>query len=620
MNMFAKTTKYFFLFTLAVAYSGNILAQRDTTIMQEVEVVKSYRPTISDANKISSMPRIEDAEHEKPTFNYSIFSQPIYNTFSVNTLKAATFASEPKKDTGFGLVRAGVGNYNRPYGELFFNSQNIRNTIFGLHGKHLSSQSKLNLEGGDRVDASFSENEAEMFIKHLFRSSVLSMNLGIDHNGFNYYGYPLEKIPASLLEAKQSINYLGSRQTFTKGSFNIGLENAAARKNDFAFDFNFLYHYFGTKTGQREHFGEFMADVKKPFYTGTGFLEAGIRYVTASEIADQYLLAFGKNQIVRGQNNQTWFTIKPSYKIGGDVANIQFGLNTWFVFDSSNDLVAKIAPKIRANLVPVKEIINVFAGVDGNYINNHYSKIAYENPFVDPEHLVKNSFERFRFFGGFDGKVATKTNFKLSVDYSMIKDQPLYYLFNYQDPENSPGNFLTDNDFDIIYDNLDLLKFNLEIFHTSIDKVNLLLTGSYYVYKMETMDEPWNLPDWDAKLSLGYQVSDQLNLTADLFFTGQRKALILSVPGEDPRGTQPFTNADLLGRDSDSDPDNNINLQWTDYNLSTVFDLNLNANYKITNRFSLFGQLNNFGFQKYQRWLGYPVQSFNILGGLSYTF
>src|SRR5690606_37610942 len=110
------------------------------------------------------------------------------NTFSVNTLKAATFVSEPLDDTGYGLVRAGVGNYNRPYGEIFFNSQKIRNTLFGLHAKHLSSHSKIKLEGGDRVDAPYSDNEGEMFMKHLFNNSVLSMTLGFNHDGFNYYG------------------------------------------------------------------------------------------------------------------------------------------------------------------------------------------------------------------------------------------------------------------------------------------------------------------------------------------------------------------------------------------------------------------------------------------------
>jgi len=602
--MFVKSIRCIF-FSVLIGTSGMAVAQRDTTLSQEVEVIKSYKPTIADANKISNMPRIEDAPQEKPVFNYSIFSQPIYNTFSVNTLKAATHVSEPVSDTGYGLLRAGVGNYNRPYGELFFNSQKTRNTMFGLHGRHLSSHSKLKLEGGDRVDAPFSDNEAEFFLKHLFRNSILSLNLGFDHNGFNYYGYPIDPVPDSLKVEDQNTNYFGSRQTFTKGSFNINLENVASSRNEMAFDFDFLYHYFGTKTGQREHYGKFITDIRKPGNEGTAFVKTGFIFVDARNITEDYMLSFGRGEVEPAQNRQTVFTFQPAYRIGGEVANLRLGLKSWFVFDSSDDFKARLAPDIRANLVPLKDIINIYAGIDGNFIHNHYSKIAYENPFVDPEHLVKNSMEKFRFYGGFDGKLAAKTNFKLSADYSIMGDNPLYYLYRQTLPT---GESIVDNDFDVFYDNFNRLKLNLELFHVAYDKMDMLLSANYYIYKMETMEEPWNLPPWEAKLSFGYKVSEQLNVSADMFFTGNRKGLILSMPSGFER---PVLHSELLLSDE---------LQWESYNLSAVVDLNLNATYKFTSRLAAFAKLNNFGFQQYQRWLGYPVQSFNIMGGISFSF
>ncbi|HKI87580.1 MAG TPA: hypothetical protein VKA38_01045, partial [Draconibacterium sp.] len=583
-----------------------IFAQRDTTLTQEVEVVKAYKPSISDANKINEMPKMEEEKPQKPTFNYSIFSQPIYNTFSVNTLKAATFAGRPKEDTGFGLVRAGVGNYNKPYGEIFFNSQNIKNTIFGLHGRHLSSHGKLTLNGGDRVKAPFSENQAEMFIKHLYRNSILSVNLDFNRNGFNYYGYPKDSIPSVLKQDEQNITYQGNKQAFTKGGLNINLSNSTASNRDATFGFNFLYDYFATKTDQREHFGEFMVDVKKPLETGIGKLKAGATFVQADQVMNRHSWELGKSQ-------QIWLTAKPAIYLGKDVANITLGVNAWFVLDNETDAIAKLAPNIRANFAPVKEIINIFAGIDGNYINNHYSKIAYENPFVDPTHDVLNTFEKIHFYGGFDGKFATKTNFKISVDYSKINDQPLYYLFGYVYPlagsvTNTPDPSIVENDFSVFYDNMDLLKFNLEIFHASSEKMELLLSGNYYVYKMETEEKAWNMPNWDANMSLTYHISEQLSVSTDLYLIGQREAFVLSVNEFDPRPKtfNELTELTTATRKS--------------YILDTAFDLNFNANYKITQQFSIFGQLNNFGFQKYQRWLGYPVQSFNVLGGLSYSF
>jgi hypothetical protein len=602
--MIRKNITYF-LSLLLVGTVSVANAQQDTSLTREVEVIKAYNPTISDANKINDMPKIDEEEPQKPTFNYSIFSQPVYSTFSVNELKAATISQPPKENTGLGLVRAGVGNYNKPYAEIFFNSQNTRNTIFGLHGKHLSSHGKLKLEGGDKVKAPFSENEAEMFIKHLFRESILSVNVDFTHNGFNYYGYPVDSIPSILKEKDQTINYQGKRQTFSKGGININLQSENNNREDFTFDFNFLYDYFGTKTDQREHFGEFSADINKPLNTGSAMLNAGITFVKADNVFNKYLNTMATSQ-------QMWFTLKPAYYLGGDIANIKIGFNTWIVQDNNTDPVVKIAPNVRLNFAPVKEIINIFAGVDGNYINNHYSKIAYENPFVDPEHDAINTFEKLHFYGGFDGKFATKTNFKLSVDYSMINDQPLYYLYEYvypltDDINNTPDPSIVDNDFKIMYDDMDLLKFNVEVFHTASEKLDLLLSGNYYVYKMNEQEEAWNLPDWDAKLSLGYKITDQLSVSSDIYAIGARTALILESQGY---GTLTTFSSSLAA----------LPPTQKSYNLNTVIDMNFNASYKITQNFSVFGQLNNFGFQKYERWFGYPVQSFNFLAGLSYAF
>ena len=591
----------FLLFVFAVILTS--AQERDTTLTQQVEVVKAYKPTISDAFKIIDMPPIEVEEHQKPNFNYNIYSKPIYNTFSVNTLKAATISQKPREDTGFGLVKAGFGNYNKPYGEVFFNSQNSRNTIFGLHGKHLSSHGNINLTGGNKVKAPFSENEAEMYVKHLFRGAVLSVNLNFDHNGFNYYGYPEDSIPMVIRQEDQKINYQGKKQTFSKGGLDINLVNQTAGSNDVKFDFNFLYSYFGTKTNQREHFAEFMADVQKPFDRGTGMIEAGVTFVQANEIFNKTLLATGKSQ-------QIWLTAQPAYYLGNEMANIKVGFKSWFVMDNDVDVVAKLAPDIRVNFAPVKDIINIYAGIDGNYINNHYSKIAYENPFVNPTHDVQNTMEKFRFYGGFDGKFATKTNFKLSVDYSMFSKYPFYYLNQNVIPVTgaTPNPSVINNTFNLLYDDMDMLKLNLEIFHASSEKADLILSGNYYIYKLDAQKEAWNLPDWDTKLSLGYKINDQLSVSSDIYLIGKRTALIVEL-------TSIGENSSAIVKSSENEEMINKS-----YILDTVVDLNFMANYKITQNFSVFASLNNFGFQKYERWFGYPVQSFNFLGGITYTF
>jgi hypothetical protein len=574
-------------------------AQRDTTLNREVEVVKSFKPTIQDAHKINDMPKIEETEHQKPTFNYNIKSEPIVNAFAVNPLKAASIASAPKEETGYGFIRAGAGNYNRPYGELFFNHLISKKSIFGIHAKHLSSNGTIKLKGGDRVDAPFSNNEAEVYFNQFFRESVLSFNVDYDRDAFNYYGYPLNPVPDELKAPNQTINYFRTKQVFSKGGISVKLDNPALEMNDPYFGFDFDYHYFSAKTGQTENYGKFLAHVQKPFNFGTGLLDAGVYYTSANNIQN-------RNDINIENRQQSWLYLNPTVFLGKKIFNAKLGIKTWYISDKYINAQARVTPDILLNFNPAENIIKLYAGISGNYNNNFYSKIAYENPFVDPEHDAYNSFEKIRFFGGFDGKFAAKTNFKIGFDYSMIDNQPFYYLQEYSlNPTIIPSiPKIVDNDFSILYDDINLFKINLEVIHRSSDKLDLLLSGNYFVYKMDEQKEAWNMPAWDATLSLGYKITEQLSMSADFFLIGERKALIRETLFKS-----------LPPSSSAANP-----MTDKSFNLNTAFDMNVRGNYKITEKFSVFAQLNNFGFQQYQRWFGYPVQSLNFLAGVSYAF
>ena len=591
VNLFATL-----IFSITALISS---AQRDTTLNREVEVVKSFKPTIQDAHKINEMPKIDETEHQKPTFNYNINSEPVINTFSVNPLKAASIASAPKEETGYGLVRAGIGNYNKPYGELFFNHLPSKKSIFGIHATHLSSDGTLKLEGGDRVDAPYSNNEAEVYFNQLLQKSILSFNVNYDRDAFTYYGYPVEPVPDQLLDPNQNINYFGTKQAFSKGGLSVKLDNPSLELNDPFFGFDFDYHYFSNKTWQRENFGKFVAHMQQPFGFGTGMLDAGVFYAKADNVVHRTTGIIDSRQ-------QSWLYLNPAVLFEKKSFNAKVGMKLWYITDKDINAQMRITPDVVLNYMPVKNIIKLYAGIDGNYINNYYSKIAYENPFVDPEHDVINSFEKIRFFGGFDGKFAAKTNFKIGFDYSMTDSKPLYYLHEYfLDPLSTTTiSKIVDNDFSVLYDDVNLFKINLEIIHRSSDKLDLLLSGNYYAYNLDEQSEAWNMPNWDATFSAGYKITEQLSVSADFFLIGGRKALIKETLYKSLPSTSSMVNPTT----------------YKSFNLDTAFDLNVRGNYKITEKFSVFAQLNNFGVAQYQRWFGYPVQSINFLAGVSYAF
>ena len=54
--------------------------------------------------------------------------------------------------------------------------------------------------------------------------------------------------------------------------------------------------------------------------------------------------------------------------------------------------------------------------------------------------------------------------------------------------------------------------------------------------------------------------------------------------------------------------------------LPTFVDMNISAEYRYSKKVSAFIQFNNFTAKKYQYWQNFPVQSINILGGITISF
>jgi hypothetical protein len=56
------------------------------------------------------------------------------------------------------------------------------------------------------------------------------------------------------------------------------------------------------------------------------------------------------------------------------------------------------------------------------------------------------------------------------------------------------------------------------------------------------------------------------------------------------------------------------------YSLPIFVDMNISAEYRYSKKVSAFIQFNNFTAKKYQYWQNFPVQSINILGGITLSF
>jgi len=574
----------------------NAMAQKDTIrLRKEVEVTKAYQPIILDAVKINDIPQIKAEQIEAPTFDYSIFSKPVFSTFEPTPVAAAKMVGDTKPPMGMGLMKLGLGNYNTPYGELFFNAQPDKNSNFGIHLKHLSSSGKINLLNEDVVDAPESENSGEIFAKKFFRRSTLSGSLGFDRKAFTYYGYAGDRLSDALKE--EMIPYFQDKQYFSKGTAVVRLKSGIVSASDLNYDFGVKYHYLVSKTGQTEHETVLSGDVNKKIDELQGYLSASIIVYKADSIMNRFYGTYGKKR-------QTILNASPSILLSSDAANLQIGLNTTLALDMDTNASFYIWPKVKAEWSPVPQVLTLFAAVDGRLQHNTYSAIAAENPYVDPYHDVANTKYKSIFSGGFKGKFSSKTNYVAEATYSVVEDQHFYVTDGvdiFEPNSESPLRRL-DNTFSLVYDDVNIMKLSGEVLHSVSDNFSIHLFGNYYSYDLKSLEKPWQMPNFDFTLSGVYKPTEQIKFTTDIFIVGKRTALV--------RDFDPY----LLLSSTVAAPSLN------EIVMDPIIDLNVGAEYQFSPKLNFFVKLNNFGFQKYEQWLGYTNRGLNWMAGMSYTF
>lgn len=577
----------FFLAGILLTGSNQAFAQKDTTkLRQEVEVTKAYQPTITDAVKINDIPEIKPDQTETPSFDYSIYSKPVFSTFNLTPVAAAKMVGDPKAEMGMGMLKLGFGNYLTPYGEFFFNSKPDKKSNFGMHFMHLSSNGKVKLLNDDKVNAPESENQAEIFGKKFFRNSTLSGSLAFDRKAFTYYGYTGQQLTDD--EKEQMIPYFQDKQYFSKGTAKVNLKSESLSQYDFNYDFGIKFHYLITKTGQTEQNTILSGDMNKKFGKTIGRLNASIVNYHADSIWNNSKDAFGGK-------DQLFINLNPSAKWATDNASFMAGINTSLVSEDGDKLSLLVWPNVKAEWSPVERILTLFAGVDGHLQHNSYSAVAAGNPYVDPYHDVANTNYKYVFSGGLKGKLSSKTNYVAGASYSKIEDQHFYILYG-RDVFNlsAVGPRQLNNTFDWVYDDLKVLKLSGEIMHSVSDNFSVHLAGNYYSYELGTIQQAWQMPNFDLAFSAAYKPTGQLKFTTDLFLVGQRKAIV----SEPPLSSAPSMIVEM-------DP---------------IIDLNAGVDYQFSEKLNFFFKLNNFGFQKYEQWLGYTNKGFNGLAGISFQF
>lgn len=500
-----------FVYALLFLWFGHgfLYAQDDTNedlSTQEVLVVKSYTPSLSDAFKITEGPKIPDSlKATNKTLIYKIIPIDVVSTF------------EPNKATPLKLKKR---SSSTPY-----------NTFFS-GGFGSKSQLYLNI------------------------SSVIELDR-TQHFGLNVYrdGFGSD-VGNSLLKSSQSFSQFGAHHNLRSNNYNVNTQlQFTAQKNN----------YFGLYDRNWDDFliGSLTPEVKRNYFkfrTYWDWFDSFLRSLSfqANITSDNFTTSeqqlnvkadftapfaggkFQANTEIQGQNslfsqpffeNQTQEFTQGIGKVGlewlynENDLKLKIGAGVAY-FEGDESLSSKLNyyPEIEVFYQKKGNSIAPYLTASGGVRVNSYRETAIFNPYIAPITELRPTFNRYNAMLGIRSSVSSVLNFNFGLLYDQVENYQFYQRLPL-DIKGSNDAYRLSNSFENKYANVDLygVKARLRI---DLAKNNFVHFETVYRHFELTDDQVmYNIPALQMNWKSQFKFKDILTLAFNGEVWGNRSAL-----------------------------------------------------------------------------------------------
>ena len=479
------------LFSITFLIGKSSFAQSEN-LKKEVQVVRPYEPSISDAFKINLQPKIEDTIKVNPNFTYGILQRPINTHFTPVPISAARMVSEPLPNLYSTLIRVGLGTNTMPLFEAYYNSKRNQDFMYGAWVQHHSSMGKIKLENGEKVDAKNGNTNISLFGKKMFVDKILQGDVGYTNSLKSFYGYDTNNPALTPNSDKQKVNNLNANVEFTT------TEKDSAHLN---------YRI----ASQFQHLGDNF-DMQENKVSG---LLSMNKYIKQEQFGGEVsLVHYMKNQDLNTGNN-TIFRLSPWIHLFGPQWRLIAGVG--ITYDANAGVNnTYFFPKGHISYDIVSHYFIPYVEVGGFLEENSYSKILAENPWVLPGTDVWNTAHKLILTGGIKGKFSAAVSYNVYASYSIIDS-----MYFYTNTSSDIANPLM-NKFSVDFDNIEQTKILGELTISPSERFSVLLHAEYFNYKMQNLSHAWHKPDYKAFVSLRYNIKNKLITTLQAYSLGKR--------------------------------------------------------------------------------------------------
>lgn len=559
--------------------------KKKDSIIEVINVVTSYNPTIADAFKVKKNPTVVLSKNsKKKKLTYTIFSAPVASTFIPKSGVVKGIDVGKKERLFDNYLALGYGNYSTPFVEAFLHKNKKFENDFGIYLKYISSENGIK---NSPLNNGYSSLNIDAYHTQEERYFTWKIGGNIQQQNYNWYGIP------DLSFDDESIHSILEKQSY--GFYE--LEGDLVFKESFFTTIKTSLSLFNDSFGSKEISLSLKPNFKLPLNIISSQLNdlevnTNIHYLNG-EFEQSYL---NDNNLSYGFFN---LGVHPVYRIEWNKFNIKLGTKVFLSSDIENSLTDILAyPDVQISHPFISDLLNIYAGARGDLHMNSFQNLSKENPFVSPTLFLTQTNEQYNVFGGIYGAFSSDVSFNINASYKSDEDHVLFVR------NNSKSNGIFDattpllgyeygNSFTIFYDDISTLSIFAEV---EIDFTKRLLIGGniqYNSYTTTFQQEAWNLPKFEG-IIYGRYKNDKWYANTNIFFVGKRQDILYN-------GTFPSTISGIQSLDA-------------------FIDVNINGGYHFNDFFSAFIKLNNVLGTDYERYANFNVQGFQILGGITYKF
>ena len=568
---------------------GQVFSQKKPkkkdSIVEVINVITSYTPTISDAFKIKKTPKIILSNTtSKKKLSYSIFSAPVASTFVPKSGVVKGIDVGKKERLFDNYLALGFGNYTTPFIEFFLHQNRKFETDYGIYLKYTSSENGVK---NTFLNNEFSTLNLGGFYLKEERDFTWKIGGNMYQKQYNWYGLP------NISFDNNTINSIAAKQTY--GFYEV--ESEVVFEDSYFDNIKGALSLFDDKFGSKEVGFLLKPSLKIPL----GFISKNLSELELQTNINYLQGEFEQNYLNNSNIKYSFFNlgIHPVYRVNWNKLSIKLGSKIYLTSDIKNSLTNILAyPDIEITYPVISNLINFYAGASGDLHMNSFQNFSEQNPFVSPTLFLTQTNEQYNLFGGINGIISSNISFNVKASYKSDEDHALFVRNNSK--SNGVFNASTSllgyeygNSFNVFYDDISTLSIFGEIEIDASKRFSIGATIQINSYSTTFQQEAWNLPKIEGAIYGKYK-NNNWYANANIFFVGSRMDVQYN-------GTFPSTIASIESLDA-------------------FTDMNLNGGYHFSDFFSAFVKLNNILGIDYDRYANYNVLGLQALAGITYKF